>query len=619
MKNLLKYLFTLFTIITLSTQHSYALSQVVDGEDTEFTNDIKKLIDEGASQGLFPGLAAVIYKNQKYEIITSGGADLNGESVKSDTLFQLGSVGKLLTAIVALQLVEEGKLDLHKPITLFPDMDANLHCLLTHSCGFNDRNIGYMAPTVDQKISLEDYISKAWPGNFQTSGQSISYSNYSYALIGYLVEKAENKPFVNIVQTRIFDRLNMTGASLSFVDSYQQHPKFAKAYSKTNDGFKEVRLYPSHATPAGSLIASAQDMALFLQALSDQSPNLLDENSWHLMFTEQFSNASGLSGYSYGMEVQHRGNTSFFAKGGQLPGMLSAVMVVPGQFGFFYVINTNDDTFGEQFFPNILKSIPQSGVKPIDTSSLNLDVYTGPWRNDRYNRNTAENIISSFRGAFDVWLSEESGKLVIWHNGKLWTYRPIKQHVFQNEELPDELMIFEEGVDGTIKRMYRNQNIGGLSVPATYEKVSWYASPEFVNEYYAFIPLAALLGLVAGLFAIGRRLILRLQKKNSDKKGIPLAIYAMFAVSAVLLILHLIIGPIHFLRNTNEYLLGVPQIFQYSIWVGYLYSLASLINVWAIFIIWKHKNAGVMTRVIVSISAVAGLLHAIYLYYWNFM
>ena len=66
---------------------------------------------------------------------------------RRDTLFQFGSIGKSFTAIVALQLVEQGLLDLHAPVTdVLPWFSVGgttapitLHHLLTHSSGLIQR------------------------------------------------------------------------------------------------------------------------------------------------------------------------------------------------------------------------------------------------------------------------------------------------------------------------------------------------------------------------------------------------------------------------------------------------------------------------------------------------
>ena len=62
------------------------------------------------------------------------------------------------------------------------DNPVTLHCLLTHSCGFNDTNIGYMAKDEESVLPLIEYVKKTNPGLFQAPGTDITYSNFSYAL-----------------------------------------------------------------------------------------------------------------------------------------------------------------------------------------------------------------------------------------------------------------------------------------------------------------------------------------------------------------------------------------------------------------------------------------------------
>ena len=126
-------------------------------------------------------------------------------SVSKHTRFQLGSIGKLLTSIAVLQQVDKGNLDLNADISeyisdtglelKYNDNPVTLHCLLTHSCGFNDTNIGYMAKDVKSIMPLEEYVKQFNPGLFQSPGTDIVYSNFSYALAGLIVQKVTNTKF----------------------------------------------------------------------------------------------------------------------------------------------------------------------------------------------------------------------------------------------------------------------------------------------------------------------------------------------------------------------------------------------------------------------------------------
>ena len=113
--------------------------------------ETKAWLDETLSATLskheVPGAAVAVYRDGELVEAASGVLNLGtGVEATTDSLFQIGSITKLWTATLVLQLVDEGKLDLDAPVrTYLPDFEladsaaaatVTIRQLLTHTAGF---------------------------------------------------------------------------------------------------------------------------------------------------------------------------------------------------------------------------------------------------------------------------------------------------------------------------------------------------------------------------------------------------------------------------------------------------------------------------------------------------
>ncbi len=578
-----------------------------------------------------PGVAVAYVREDSTVFFNYGQANIEtNETVTSLTRFQLGSIGKLVTSIAVLQQVDRGQLDLHADITPYvqelgldlgaKDNPVTLHCLLTHSCGFNDTNIGYMAKDQASVLPLKEYISKANPGLFQTPGIDVNYSNFSYALAGLLVEEVTNTEFATYAAKYIFKPLGMVNSTLAFPYGYETKGGYAKGYSKARDGYSEAKVYPRHAIPAGSLVSTAEDMGLFMDALLKKDADLLSANSWELFYSQQFQNHPLLNGYGYGLEHQNINGQESWAKGGMLPGVLSHVLLVPDEWALFAVVNTNNDAFGESFYKALFDTLhPDTTSLEEMATGVSTAKYRGIYRDKRYNRNNEENIVSLFRGQWNVYDNATSDSLLVHHNGQWHAYFPIGGGVFQNDALPYEYLVFEEDDRGEIVALYRNLNIGGLSIPTSYERTRWYNSPMFINEHYGFVPIFIFTGVIFMLTSLFVRLI-RLKKKDFFKaKSLPAGFHLLFGATIILFLLHTVFVPWYFVKNIQEFLLGYPDSYRIVAALGYLMIPLGIGLGIFLFRLWRERRGSLFTRSYLTLLEISLWVHIAFLFYWNFL
>ena len=592
---------------------------------------VDSLLGDGYQNEMFPGASVAFLIGDSLQYFNIGSAKIESQlAVSEHTRYQLGSIGKLMTAIAVLQQVDQGNLDLNTDISEYisdlglefksGDTPLTLHCLLTHSCGFNDVNIGYMAKDAESILPLEQFILQSNPGLFQPPGTDINYSNYSYALAGLIVQKVTGTEFSMYVNENIFNPLGMANSTLEFPEAYESIDTYANAYLKTADGFEEVQIYPRHAVPAGSLVSTAEDMGLFISALFKHDARLLSESSWDLFYTQQFTNHSLLNGYAYGLEHQNVNGLDAWAKGGMLPGMLSHILIVPDTYAIFSVVNTDDDNFGEIFFKTLFDKTRNDISLQLEISEgISTAKYSGVYRDKRYNRHTEENIISLFRGAFEVYDNQNQDTLVVYHNGRWHSYVPTEDGVFQNTDLPYEYLVFKEDSKGNVEALYRNVNIGGLSIPSSYEPTRWYNSPSFINDIYGIIPIFTFTGLFFILASLFVRLMRAWMKDFFKSKILPARFLVLFSAVIILHMVHTYFVPFQLLWNSQEFLLGYTSSFKVVSLLGYLLiPLAIGLGVY-LGKIWKKRLGSLFSRIYVSLVETSIVIHLVFLFYWNFL
>lgn len=163
------------------------------------------------------GALAVVSPDGHISIATVGVPNINDENEKvtPKTPFMLGSIVKVLTALLITQQVGEGKLSLDDSVfkhipharTMFSssgsgsEPDPTLRHLLTHSSGLVD----LFEPVQD----LEDFISKMSKHELLAPpGEVVSYTNAGYVLLGAVLSKVTGLDWTALVQTRIIDKLN---------------------------------------------------------------------------------------------------------------------------------------------------------------------------------------------------------------------------------------------------------------------------------------------------------------------------------------------------------------------------------------------------------------------------
>lgn len=297
-----KLILVVFCLVTIGL--SCRQKQPAKISSNQKANKIDSLINLYTDYEGFNGSVLVAHEGQ---IILNKGYGLANRSWNipnaSDTKFQIASLTKPFTATLVMQLVAEGKLELHKPLSNYlPEYPINtkdtitIHQLLTHSSGLS-RDFTNSSNSNQSKDIVQDIM--AMPLEFQP-GQKFAYSNSGYDILGFLVETVTGLTYEEALQERIFKPLGMENSGF-----FRNRPiikNMASGYYKGFGDYFNIELSDeSTAYASGALYSTVDDLYLFNKALA--SYTLLPKKYTALLFEKHIEDPGYGGYYGYGWEL----------------------------------------------------------------------------------------------------------------------------------------------------------------------------------------------------------------------------------------------------------------------------------------------------------------------------
>ncbi|HLL70405.1 MAG TPA: serine hydrolase [Pyrinomonadaceae bacterium] len=253
-----------------------------------------------------------------------------------DTKFRLGSITKQFTAMLVLQLVEQGKLKLDGKLSEYlPDYrkdigdKVTIHHLLTHTSGIPSYTglPKFFEDASRNPYTVVDFVKKYASNDLEFEpGAKFKYNNSGYFLLGAIIEKVTGKPYEQVLKENILDPLGMKNTGYDHYDAIL--PKRASGYQKTPAGYTNAP-YLDMSIPyaAGSLYSTVEDLYLWDQAL--YTDKLIPAKSKELMFKPFLDN------YAYGWTITKaalgKETVNAVAHGGGINGFNTYLVRYPDQ------------------------------------------------------------------------------------------------------------------------------------------------------------------------------------------------------------------------------------------------------------------------------------------------
>lgn len=245
----------------LPSRHNLSLAQApnlgpaaaptADAASAEIAKSVDVLVVRELGEQNIPGYALAVIKDGKL-IVHRGYGVMNIQTqqpVTPQTVFGLASLTKTFTALTLLTLVDQGKVNLDDTLDMYVSDLTKPYQKLTV------RQLASMTAGVPKELSQEVAWRNQLPILVNTPlesqpGTSFLYSNFSYRLLGDVIQKASGKPYFELVRERIFGPLNMNSSGTTV--EFQSSGMLASAYGD-NNGQSQVEVARWSSSSGGRL------------------------------------------------------------------------------------------------------------------------------------------------------------------------------------------------------------------------------------------------------------------------------------------------------------------------------------------------------------------------------
>jgi len=553
------------------------------------------------------------------------------------TVFHVGSVGKLFTWTAVMQLVEQGKLDLDADINTYLDFripdtypqPITLRHLMTHTSGFEDRLLDSVVSDTSELVPAREWLVSYMPARVCPPGDCAGYSNYNAMLAGYIVARVSGEPYDQYIQEHIFDPLGMAHSTAQSPIPQDLRAQASLGYNYEDGDFQAFPDYTAQPAlwPSGAHQATVTDMACFMIAhlqdgrYSDANTagaRILKETTARRMHSTAYTPDPRLLGSAYGFaDVSDNGQRTLGHEG-YFPPMHSQLLLLPDQnLGVFVAYNsegggalTKQHTgFQRAFFDHYY---PAPAVKPIQPPAdfaERAGRFVGLYRFASSPATTFHKV-AGLVGENAIEISDPGdGTLLLSIAGYEWRFVEVEPLYFRQVDGQFGL-VFREDDRGRITHVYTD-----LMPQYTGVKLAWYETPGFnlplllgcVSVFLSMIPVAVIR-------------FIRNRRRGGDRKpasrGARVAYWIILGIC--ILDLLFVVGMVPGFNPPTQ-LHSTQSIVKIVLGVG---VLSAVLTVGALIygvLAWKNSYWGIGSRLHYTLVTVAALAFVWFLNYWNLL
>ncbi len=586
------------------------------------------LINQGLQKYNIPGAVFLFVKDGRVFFQKGYGfADLEKKTPfdPERTVVRVASNSKLFTATAVMQLVERGRIRLDENVNAYlknmriPDTyprPITMLNLLTHTAGFDEKNLGMSTLNEKDVIPLGTFMKNNMPGRVMEPGTVASYSNMGLTLAGYIVECVSGEPFYAYAREHLFKPLGM--ASSDFMPRPDLMERMAVPYLYRG-GKHEVMPYDhDFCYPAGSLMTTASDMARFMIAHLQNgrygAARILKTETAQLMHRRQFAHHPALPGMAVGfMEAVYRG-LRMLEHGGWVAGFKTLTTLIPERnAGFFISYNIEYAGPGSKHYA-LANEVQRAIVDryyagavtvkaPAKLDPLLARRLGGSYRTNRHSRGD----LTKF-GVFMADLSVKAlpdGSIMVGRDH----YMPRGGLLFEKEDGTD-LVAFREDGRGRITHLFI-----GSAPHVAYDRLAW-------HETSAFYLVILILSVCVFIAAFITSIIIHVRRKRGGIKAEAPVRWAWRIIAAVsFLNMAMLVSIILLLLNAVQvsFFWTLPAGLVGLLALGVFTSLLSLALVALTLFIFKRGIGGILDRAFALGVCVAAAGFTWFLHYWNLL
>lgn len=288
---------------------------------------VREFLDRRMEELVAPGVqVALTDRDGTLAVICHGLANADsGRPVEPHHRFQIGSIGKGMTAMAILQEREAGRIDLDAPVTEYlpwleiasPYPPITVHHLLSHTSGLI-QGMDFTTEAAHEVWSLRELEPGFAPG------ERFWYSNLGYKALGLVLERVTGRPWFETVHERVMTPAGMQHASP--VITHEVRPGLAAGYVPA---FDDRPWQPAHGlapavwsesgTADGTICATADELAGYVRLLLNEGHGVVTPESFSLMSSPMTVDEDTGETYGYGLRwidgrlLGHSGSTIGYA------------------------------------------------------------------------------------------------------------------------------------------------------------------------------------------------------------------------------------------------------------------------------------------------------------------
>ncbi len=301
--------------------------------DTALIMQFEQIVQEAIDTDVAAAVAGVWVEGKGTWHTAQGLADIdNSVHVDIHSQFRVGSITKTFTAMVVLQLIDEGWLQLDDTVDQFradvPNGDKiTIKMLLNHSSGLAeylngvDADYGVLTEPL-YEWSPDEQLSMAFQQeSYFEPGTGFAYSNTNYVLLGLIIESVSGRTASSMIQTRLIEPLQLYDTFLAEGASVPE--TCVRGYQVINeDLWVDVTETSASLTwTAGAMISTLYDLKVWAQALGECTMISTAQ------CVEQYEAVpvDGMNGYGLGISMQD----GYIGHNGAVPGYNSEMRYWP--------------------------------------------------------------------------------------------------------------------------------------------------------------------------------------------------------------------------------------------------------------------------------------------------
>lgn len=631
----MRNLWLLSTLFLTTTFHPN-LSLLAETEDYSGVTEVNRspeaerfmdrFMAESAREAKVPGAIVAIVQNGEIILLKGYGDARLADGKKVDpatTIFRVGSISKTFVGLGILQMIQKGELNLDQDVgEILPELavkfehPVTIRNLVTHTAGFDEKLIGLGAAPEEKLPPLKDIVTEQYPGQIAIPGTYYNYSNYGYLVLAAVLEVVSQQPFASYQNEKVLGPLGMEAAFLP--EEIDQDSLSASYFTGMDDQRVEMQPMRLRYFPVGSVYGTGQDMARYLQALTNgfSRSAIIDSASFSLLTENQFRPNPELNGTAFTFYERDLRGLRMLEHGGDWEAFSSLISFSPeNKTGIFFSTNGSADPMLReelmQSFADFL-GLESDAEISVTQPELPLENYTGSYRYARYEH---FGLLKVAGLPMQVDVSVEQDHLLATFPAEFREpikLLPVGGHVFASS-------------DPVVKIAFRIVDGKSVGVSGTYlipfylERISPLEGMQTVVPLTAF----AVLSMLACLFLpVARKVYAKFSRKEApdlsqEAEAEERKAFRLLIATAWAHVLFLLGTQIHMGVLQQQIVEGVPRSLEALLYLPYGLLLLTILLAIRIPKVWNAYSWGAGTRMFYTLVAAAGVAFFQLLWYWN--